>query len=310
MRLVRRDALDPDKEVDFFLDRMGARIRATRIREKLTQEQLALRSGVPAGELTMLERGQGNFTLVKLRKLAAALGVSAAKFMDDTVEELPQSKPPAPFDSNYLFHPMERKLVNAFRQLQGKERRIIMMLAVEMPTIRDRRFEETARRRPPNWRRAGSQPDPLSPKQTPANGKWLQEHAAEYHGKFVALRQGRLLDSDPQRPVLISRLTGQEGVLLVNLLDIAYPKFERYSFSSPPTPPPTPSRYAAGRRPPPKNAAGHRVPESAFDNVVGLAMPKSTEPPPPPRWGWTPAASADEEPPAEPSADEDDEPDE
>lgn len=58
--------------------------------------------------------------------------------------------------------------------------------------------------------------DELSARRLPAsgrgdfalNGQWLEKHGAEYAGQWVALRDGKLLDSDSKRAVLQSRVGG------------------------------------------------------------------------------------------------------
>lgn len=299
-----------DSDTDLFLDRVGARIRAFRLSQKLTLKELALRAGFPEPELSKYERGHQNFSLDRLRKIAAALGVSAAKLLDDEVEELPQAKPPAQLDPHYLVDPAEKQLIAAFRELVGKEQRIVLLLATEMRTVRDPRFDPAARKRGFNWSRPGTQPDPLSAKQTPANGRWLEENAEKYHGKWVALRYGKLIDSDPQRPVLLSRLVGQQGILLVNLLDIRRPKFERWSYQppappeppapKPPEPPPAPDTHRGSWVEP--NVFGHRVPASVWEGTDIL--------PPLAAGGWVPdAEEAAAQEPDDPQPDDPESPD-
>ncbi len=60
---------------------MGTRLRNIRLRERLTQEELARKAGVPVSSLMELEKKSGGITTVAvLRGVAAALG--------KTVEEI------------------------------------------------------------------------------------------------------------------------------------------------------------------------------------------------------------------------------
>lgn len=60
---------------------LGATLRATRTEAKLSVEALATASGVSAGLISQLERGQGNPFFLTLRRLAAALGVPLGHFL-------------------------------------------------------------------------------------------------------------------------------------------------------------------------------------------------------------------------------------
>ncbi len=60
---------------------MGTRLRNIRLRERLTQEELERKAGVPVGSLAELESDDGGITTVAvLRRVATALG--------KTVEEI------------------------------------------------------------------------------------------------------------------------------------------------------------------------------------------------------------------------------
>ena len=55
---------------------VGRNLARVRLEKKLTQEELAVRSGLSQQYLSGLERGHRNPTIVTLYEIAAALGVS------------------------------------------------------------------------------------------------------------------------------------------------------------------------------------------------------------------------------------------
>ncbi len=60
---------------------MLPRLRETRLRRLLTQEELAARSGVSSATISLLELGNRTAAVSTARKLAAALGVEAEILM-------------------------------------------------------------------------------------------------------------------------------------------------------------------------------------------------------------------------------------
>lgn len=65
---------DPDGA---FLRTLGARVRELRARRGMTRKSLATESGVSERYLAQLESGQGNASVLVIRQLAAAFGISA-----------------------------------------------------------------------------------------------------------------------------------------------------------------------------------------------------------------------------------------
>ncbi|WP_406365329.1 helix-turn-helix domain-containing protein [Streptomyces sp. NBC_00645] len=57
---------------------IGERIRATRLRERLTQETVALDSGIDRPSIVRIEQGQQSPTLDTLIRIADAIGVPLA----------------------------------------------------------------------------------------------------------------------------------------------------------------------------------------------------------------------------------------
>jgi len=59
---------------------VGANIRLLREERSLSQEQLGFDAGIDFGYLGKIERGQRNPSLLKLAKIAEAMGVDLALF--------------------------------------------------------------------------------------------------------------------------------------------------------------------------------------------------------------------------------------
>ncbi|HET7445324.1 MAG TPA: helix-turn-helix transcriptional regulator [Solirubrobacterales bacterium] len=64
------------------MGKLGENLRAVRDEKELTQEQVAQRSGVQAGEISRIERGQRDPQVSTLLKLAKALGVKPGQLLD------------------------------------------------------------------------------------------------------------------------------------------------------------------------------------------------------------------------------------
>ncbi|MBX3468658.1 MAG: helix-turn-helix transcriptional regulator [Planctomycetes bacterium] len=69
--------------------RVGARVRALREAEGLSQEQLAQAAGLSRPYVGALERGEQGAGLEVLERLGRALRVSPARLLDDEVPEAP-----------------------------------------------------------------------------------------------------------------------------------------------------------------------------------------------------------------------------
>lgn len=61
---------------------LGKNLRAARLRHKWTQEELAVRSGVQAGEISRIERQQRDPQVSTVEKLAEAVGVPLARLFE------------------------------------------------------------------------------------------------------------------------------------------------------------------------------------------------------------------------------------
>src|SRR5580698_5626111 len=73
----------PDREAD-FLAILGRRVRTLRNRRAMTRRTVAQDADVSLRHLAQLESGEGNVSIVLLRRIAAALNVSLAELF--TVE--------------------------------------------------------------------------------------------------------------------------------------------------------------------------------------------------------------------------------
>lgn len=67
---------------DPWVGNLGSNLREARVRLKLTQEQVAERSGVHATEVSRIEAGKRDPQVSTLKKLAAAVEVPPARLLD------------------------------------------------------------------------------------------------------------------------------------------------------------------------------------------------------------------------------------
>jgi XRE family aerobic/anaerobic benzoate catabolism transcriptional regulator len=77
--------LSPAQQESAYLAQLGDRVRAWRTAHGMTRKALATASGVSERYLAQLEAGQGNISVLLLRKLAQAMGVA----VDSLVREEP-----------------------------------------------------------------------------------------------------------------------------------------------------------------------------------------------------------------------------
>lgn len=66
-----------------ILDKFGIKVRKLRMLLNISQEQLAERAGLHRTYIGMIERGEKNITLINIKKISTALGVSVNELLDD-----------------------------------------------------------------------------------------------------------------------------------------------------------------------------------------------------------------------------------
>src|SRR5919197_2710183 len=84
-----RASVSVRQQEDAYLARLGERVRAWRTEHGMSRKSLALASGVSERYLAQLEAGQGNISVLLLRKGARAMGVAVERLVreEDTVEK-------------------------------------------------------------------------------------------------------------------------------------------------------------------------------------------------------------------------------
>jgi len=81
--------LSLQQQEDAYLARLGERVRAWRTEHGMSRKTLAVASGVSERYLAQLEAGQGNISVLLLRKIARAMGVAVERLVreEDGVEK-------------------------------------------------------------------------------------------------------------------------------------------------------------------------------------------------------------------------------
>ena len=72
---------------DIFLLEVGRKIKAVRLDKAISQDALAWESGLDRSYLGGIERGEHNFSLINLRKIARALNVTPSFLVDVQITE-------------------------------------------------------------------------------------------------------------------------------------------------------------------------------------------------------------------------------
>lgn len=62
-----------------LLDRFGQKVRDERVKQGLSQEELAVKAGVHRTYIGMIERAEKNITLSNIQRLAHALGLTISE---------------------------------------------------------------------------------------------------------------------------------------------------------------------------------------------------------------------------------------
>jgi len=66
-----------------ILEKFGQRVREERIKQGLSQEELAAKAGVHRTYIGMIERAEKNITLLNIEKIAMALGINVSKLLEE-----------------------------------------------------------------------------------------------------------------------------------------------------------------------------------------------------------------------------------
>ena len=64
-----------------ILEKFGERVREERVKQHLSQEELASRAGVHRTYIGMIERAEKNITLKNIEKIAKALGMKPVELI-------------------------------------------------------------------------------------------------------------------------------------------------------------------------------------------------------------------------------------
>jgi len=64
-----------------ILEKFGERVREERLKQHLSQEELASRAGVHRTYIGMIERAEKNITLENIEKIAKALGMKPSELI-------------------------------------------------------------------------------------------------------------------------------------------------------------------------------------------------------------------------------------
>lgn len=66
-----------------ILEKFGQKVREERLKQNLSQEQLAVKAGVHRTYIGMIERAEKNITLLNIKKLSKALSMSISKLLEE-----------------------------------------------------------------------------------------------------------------------------------------------------------------------------------------------------------------------------------
>ncbi len=78
--------MDPGRDADAYLRRLGDRVRVLRNQRGMTRKALAQHAKVSERYLAQLEAGQGNISIVLLRRIARAIGLPVTQLVQDGTE--------------------------------------------------------------------------------------------------------------------------------------------------------------------------------------------------------------------------------
>lgn len=65
------------------MEKFGQKVRDERLKQNLSQEELAAKAGVHRTYIGMIERAEKNITLLNIEKISKALGINISKLLGD-----------------------------------------------------------------------------------------------------------------------------------------------------------------------------------------------------------------------------------
>lgn len=83
---IARKSMVSARNTDRYLDRLGTRVRTLRNQRGMTRKALAQYAEVSERYLAQLESGDGNISIVLLRRIARALGVQVPQLVSETAD--------------------------------------------------------------------------------------------------------------------------------------------------------------------------------------------------------------------------------
>jgi len=66
-----------------ILEKFGQKVRDERLKQNLSQEELAAKAGVHRTYIGMIERAEKNITLLNIERISKALGINISKLLED-----------------------------------------------------------------------------------------------------------------------------------------------------------------------------------------------------------------------------------
>jgi transcriptional regulator with XRE-family HTH domain len=66
-----------------ILEKFGQKVREERLKQNLSQEELAAKAGVHRTYIGMIERAEKNITLANIEKISKALNVNISKLLEE-----------------------------------------------------------------------------------------------------------------------------------------------------------------------------------------------------------------------------------
>lgn len=104
-----------------FLGALGKRVREIRERRGMARKILAREAAVSERYLAQLETGEGNVSIVLLRRIAAALGASLVELLSDEAEGAPERRMIRRFLENLPAHRLEDTMFRLLRELGAQD---------------------------------------------------------------------------------------------------------------------------------------------------------------------------------------------